>query len=38
LITASVLGAQKDGDLDLVVPAALHEIDLLAGQQPGAEQ
>ena len=38
LVAAGVLGAQEDRDLDLVVPAALHQVDLLAGQQAGAEQ
>jgi hypothetical protein len=38
LIAASVLRAEEDRNLDLLVPAALHQVHLLAGQQPGAEQ
>ena len=38
LVAAGVRGAQEDRDLDLVVPAALHQVHLLAGQQAGAEQ
>jgi hypothetical protein len=38
LVAASVLGAQEDRNLDLVVPTPLHQVDLLAGEQACAEQ
>jgi hypothetical protein len=38
LIPSGVLGTHEHRDLDLVVPATLHQVDLLVGEQARSKQ